>query len=140
MANNNGQTCLEKRGMEERHNEIVRSDYNIEDEYSAKHKDAISDGDALGKGTRHGGHGHFLPDCNMNTNTYNYSNFDTTNGGGCYDIKGRNGIGGRDRAMSISIYNQENQYGPTSVNTEKNIEDGQYFVGQQYGSKDGNCG
>ena len=76
----------------------------------------------------------------MNTNTYNYSNFDTTNGGGCYDIKGRNGIGGRDRAMSISIYNQENQYGPTSVNTEKNIEDGQYFVGQQYGSKDGNCG
>ena len=26
------------------------------------------------------------------------------------------------------------------VNTEKNIEDGQYFVGQQYGSKDGNCG
>lgn len=43
MANNNGQTCLEKRGMEERHNEIVRSDYNIEDEYSAKHKDAISD-------------------------------------------------------------------------------------------------
>lgn len=57
-----------------------------------------------------------------------------------YDIKGRNGIGGRDRAMSISIYNQENPYGPTSVNTEKNIEDGQYFVGQQYGSKDGNCG
>ena len=140
MANNNGQTCLEKRGMEERHNEIVRSDYNIEDEYSAKHKDAISDGYAWGKGTGHGGHGHFLPDCNMNTNTYNYSNFDTTNGGGCYDIKGRNGIGGRDRAMSISIYNQENQYGPTSVNTEKNIEDGQYFVGQQYGSKDGNCG
>lgn len=140
MANNNGQTCLEKRGIEERHNEIVRSDYNIEDEYSAKHKDAISDGDALGKGTNHGGHGHFLPDCNMNTTTYNYSNFDTTNGGGCYDIKGRNGIGGRDRAMSISIYNQENPYGPTSVNTEKNIEDGQYFVGQQYGSKDGNCG
>lgn len=26
----NGQTCLEKRGMEERHEEITRSDYNIE--------------------------------------------------------------------------------------------------------------
>ena len=87
MANNNGQTCLEKRGIEERHNEIVRSDYNIEDEYSAKHKDAISDGDALGKGTNHGGHGHFLPDCNMNTTTYNYSNFDTTNGGDAMILK-----------------------------------------------------
>ena len=32
MANTvqNGQTCLEKRGMEERHVEITRSDYNIE--------------------------------------------------------------------------------------------------------------
>ena len=28
----NGQTCLEKRGMDERHIEIARSDYNIEKE------------------------------------------------------------------------------------------------------------
>lgn len=36
MANTvqNGQTCLEKRGMEERHQEITRSDYNIENRYS----------------------------------------------------------------------------------------------------------
>ena len=34
MANTvqNGQTCLEKRGMEERHVEITRSDYNIENQ------------------------------------------------------------------------------------------------------------
>lgn len=55
----NGQTCLEKRGMEERHTEITRSDYNIENQYSATHKDALSDGDAQGKGTGHGGHTHF---------------------------------------------------------------------------------
>ena len=134
------QSCLEKRGIEERNREIVRSDYNIEDQYGSTHKNAISDGDPQGKGTGHGGHTHFLPDCNKPTTTIDYSNFDTVNGGGSLDIKGRNGIGGRDRAMSISIYTQENPYGPTSVNTEKNIEDGQYFVGQQYGSKDSNCG
>ena len=41
----NGQTCLEKRGMEERHEEITRSDYNIENQYGPTHPDAISDGD-----------------------------------------------------------------------------------------------
>ena len=41
----NGQTCLEKRGMDERHNEITRSDYNIENQYGPTHKDALSDGD-----------------------------------------------------------------------------------------------
>ena len=33
----NGQTCLEKRGMEERHQEITRSDYNIENQYGPTH-------------------------------------------------------------------------------------------------------
>lgn len=140
MASNNGQTCLEKRGMTERHEEITRSDYNIENQYSATHKDAISDGDTKGKGTNHGGHGHWLPDCSKPTGLISYSNFDTENGGDCYDIKGRNGIGGRERSMAISMYNKENAYGPNSVNTEENINDGQYYVGQQYGSKNGNCG
>ena len=43
-----------KRGIEERNNEIVRSDYNIEDQYGSTHKNALSDGDPLGKGTMHG--------------------------------------------------------------------------------------
>lgn len=135
MANirETGQTCLEKRGMEARHEQITRSDYNIEDEYSATHKDAMSDGDAQGKGTGHGGHTHFLPDCEKPTTTIDYSNFDTVNGGGYYDIKGRNGIGGRDRALATSLYNKEAQYGPNLVDTSKNIEDGQYYVGQQIG-------
>lgn len=140
MAINNGQTCLEKRGIDERHTEMVRSDYNMENQYSATHKDAISDGDNRGKGTNHGGHSHFLPDCSLDTHTINYQNFDTVNGGDCYDINGRNGIGGRKRAMAMSLYNTENQYGSNSVNTEQNINDGQYYVGQQIGLKDGVCG
>jgi hypothetical protein len=130
MANTipNGQTCLEKRGMEERHEEITRSDYNIENQYGATHQDALSDGDPQGKGTGHGGHTHFLPDCTKPTNMINYSNFDTENGGGCYDIKGRNEIGGRERLMAISIYNKENAYGPALVDTSLNVADGQIVV------------
>ena len=131
----NGQTCHEKRGMEERHQEITRSDYNIEDQYGPTHKDAISDGDAQGKGTGHGGHTHFLPDCTKPTTTINYSNFDTENGGGYYDIEGRNGISGRKRAMATSLYNKEIEYGPKLVDTSANVADGQYYFGQQIGQK-----
>lgn len=120
------QSCLEKRGITERKNEIVRNDYNIEDQYSSTHKDAISDGDALGKGTNHGGHTAFLPDCNKPTSTIDYSNFDTVNGGGLYDIEGRNDIGGRKRLVAQSLYNSENQYSANLVNTEINVNDGQY--------------
>ena len=131
----NGQTCLEKRGMEERHQEITRSDYNIEDQYGPTHKDAISDGDPQGKGTGHGGHTHFLPDCTKPTTTINYSNFDSENGGGYYDIEGRNGISGRKRALATSLYNKETEYGPKLVDTSKNVADGQYYFGQQIGQK-----
>ena len=112
------QSCLEKRGIEERNREIVRSDYNIEDQYSSTHKNAISDGDPQGKGTGHGGHTHFLPDCNKPTTTIDYSNFDTTSGGGQYDIEGRNGIGGRKYLETISMYNKENFYSANLINTE----------------------
>ena len=131
----NGQTCLEKRGMKERHEEITRSDYNIENQYGPTHPDAISDGDPQGKGTGHGGHTHFLPDCTKPTTTINYSNFDSENGGGYYDIKGRNGISGRERALAISLYNKEIQYGPTLVDTSANVAEGQYYFGQQIGQK-----
>lgn len=126
----NGQTCLEKRGIEERHKEITRSDYNIEDQYGPTHKDALSDGDPQGKGTGHGGHTHYLPDCTKPTGMIDYSNFDTEHGGGQYDIEGRNNISGRKRALAISMYNKENMYGPTLLDTSVNRSDGQYFVGQ----------
>ncbi len=120
------QSCLEKRGIEERNIEIVRSDYNAENSYSSTHKDALSDGDAQGKGTGHGGHTAYLPDCNKPTSTIDYSNFDTFNGGGLYDIEGRNDIGGRKRAIASSLYNSENQYSANLINTELNLREGQY--------------
>ena len=45
------QSCLEKRSIDEREREIVRSDYNTNDRYSVTHKDALANGDAQGKGT-----------------------------------------------------------------------------------------
>ena len=136
----NGQTCLEARGMEERKVELTRSDYNIEDQYSSTHPDALTGNGPLGKGSGHHGHTHFLPDCTKPTTTIDYSNFDTFNGGGCYDINGRNGIGGRIRLMNYCLYSSENEYGPNSVSTEQNREDGQYFMGQQIGSANAVCG
>ena len=128
---NNGQTCLEKRGYDARHEQIVRSDYNIENEYSATHKDAISDGDAKGRGAQHGGHSFFLPDCTKPKGMIDYSNFATSPDmqiGNKYDIDGRGDIPGRKTQMARSLYNYENQYGTNSVNTEKNQADGQYIM------------
>ena len=115
-----------KRGIEERSVEIVRSDYNIENQYGPSHPDALSNGDVNGKGTGHGGHTHYLPDCNKPTSTIDYSNFDTLNGGGLYDIEGRNDVGGRKKAINSSLYNHERQYSANLVNTEINLRQGQY--------------
>ncbi len=128
--NENGQTCLETRGITERNNEIVRSDYNINDQYGPTHSDALSNGDPQGKGTGHGGHTYWLPDCTKPTNAIDYSNFDTENGGGIYDIEGRNNIGGRKRSLARELYNKENQYSANLISTAENVAQGQYFVGQ----------
>lgn len=128
--NEKGQTCLETRGITERQNETVRSDYNINDQYSATHKDALSDGDPLGKGTGHGGHTAWLPSCQNASNSINYSNFDTFNGGGSLDIEGRNGIGGRKRALASELYNSENEYSANLISSAENIAQGQYYIGQ----------
>ena len=74
------------------------------------------------------GHSHWLPSCDKPTTTIDYSNFDTLNGGGLYDIEGRNDIGGRKKAMVSSLYNPEYQYGSNLVNTEENLRQGQYQV------------
>lgn len=120
----NGQTSLEKYGIEERKNTIIRNDYSITDEYSDLHADAISDGDVKGKGTKSGGHGVWLPD-HSKPRSIDYSNFNTTQGGGLYDIEGRNDIGGRKKAIASSLYNEEHQYGLHLIDTTKNVRDGQ---------------
>lgn len=127
------QTCLEKRGMEKRHEAILRNDYTANDAYSAEHIDAISDGDVQGKGTGHGGHGHWLPDCTKANDTVNmidYSNFDTKHGGGKYDIEGRNETGGRNRLEAFSMYTKDKAYGPDLVDTSENVRDGQVYFTQ----------
>ena len=118
------QTCLEKKGIEARNETLVRNDYGKIDEYSTLHTDAISNGDPLGKGTMIGGHTHSTPDCSR-PSTIDYSYFDTMNGGGLYDIEGRNGVGGRRFLMNISKYNANNEYGVNSVDTSANLADGQ---------------
>ena len=119
------QSCLEKKAIEERQVELARNDYRKTEEYSISHKDAISDGNPLGKGTGHGGHGFWLPDCSRGQTEINYSNFDTENGGGKYDIEGRNGIGGKNYLTSINLYGKNNQYTRDSIDMSANIADGQ---------------
>ena len=119
------QSCLEKKAIEERQVELARNDYRKTEEYSISHKDAISDGDPLGKGTGHGGHGFWLPDCSRGQTEINYSNFDTENGGGKYDIEGRNGIRGKNYLTSINLYGKNNQYTRDSIDMSANIADGQ---------------
>ena len=121
------QTCLEVKGIDARNNLLVRNDYTRNDEYNSLHQDALATGDPQGKGTGHGGHTHSTPDCTK-PSSIDYSNFDTQNGGGLYDIEGRNGVGGRNFSMTISVYNEENQYGPNSVDTSANVADGQIVV------------
>lgn len=133
MALNNAkQSTLESRGMEERQIESVRSDYGKNNVYSEAHEDALSHPDepekVLGKGTNSGGHQHYTPDHSKPSTLINYSNFDTASGGGYYDIHGRNEQGGRDRLLKINIYSKDNAYGPNSVDTSANINDGQYVM------------
>lgn len=131
MANNK-QSYLEKQGIEARREQIVRSDYNKADAYSEEHEDALSNPNdknkALGKGTGNGGHQHYRPNHDLPPTLINYSNMDTTAGGGAYDIHGRNDVGGRNRLISYNLYNNDNAYGPDSVDSSMNIEDGQYVM------------
>lgn len=116
------QTYLEQTGIESRNNSLVSNDYNTSAEYSQLHSDALANGDPQGKGTGIGGHTHSTPD-NTRPSTINYSNLDTSNGGGLYDIEGYKGIGGRNFLKNISKYNESNEYGAHLIDTSAN--DGQ---------------
>ena len=121
------QTCLEKTGIDSRHDSLVRNDYTRNDEYTEMHPDALSTGDPQGKGTGNGGHMHSIPDCNAPTGI-SYANFNTNGGGGSYDIDGRDGVGGRVFLQNISKYNANHEYGPNSIDTSLNVADGQIVV------------
>jgi hypothetical protein len=130
--NNKRQSNLEKRGIEERQKEIVRSDYNKIDAYSDSHVDALSNPEdknkPLGKGTGDGGHSAYVPNSAKSSTAYNYNSLNTAEGGGSYDIHGRNEQSGRNRLMAINIYSKDNAYGPNSIDTSENLDEGQYVV------------
>lgn len=118
-------SCLEKVSREERHDEIVRNTYTINDQYSATHKNALSGDTSNGKGTGHGGHMFWLPNCNGSMGSFNFSNFDTaitSNAGNKDDRNARN------IAIARSLYDATNQYKASEISTQNNIMDGQYFI------------
>lgn len=119
------QSCLEKRSMDERHEEIVRSDYNQYNQYSGTHPDALATGDAQGKGTGHGGHSFWLPNCNGTLGVFNYSNFDTDPDSGAGNDADNEA---RSTAMARSLYNPTYQYSARLVDTSANVLEGQYRV------------
>ena len=121
------QSCLEIISMNERHEEIVRSDYNIENQYSGLHKDALADGDEKGKGTGGGGTMQYLPDCTsfMGTSTFRYDDFDTavsSHAGGKTDNEARN------TSMVRSLYSAENPYSEVRIDTSANVREGQFTL------------
>jgi hypothetical protein len=113
------QSNLEKNGIDARQETLVRNDYTNADNYSSLHTDAIGNGDPLGKGTGIGGHIHSVPG-QTTKRSIDYSNLDTTNGGGVYDVEGRNGVGGRNFLKNISLYNENNEYGAHLIDTSAN--------------------
>lgn len=121
---------LEKKGSERRNVELLRNDYERNNEYSSEHEDALTHDDEthpFGKGTGEGGHKYSIPNANLSPYMMDYSNFNTQDGGGSYDKYGRNGIGGRRKLQSINLYGPDNEYGKDSVSISSDII-GQYVV------------
>lgn len=130
-------SCLEKRSMDGsdnmpygRHQQEVRSDYQRTHQYSATSPDALSplhdNGEGIhgqGKGTGHGGHGHWLPDCNGQLGVFNYSNFDTAIASGAGNEDDNEA---RNIALTRSLYNDANPYG--AIDTSMNVAEGQFVV------------
>jgi hypothetical protein len=129
------QTNLEKIGFERRNeHELIRNDIKKNKPYSDQHDSALwHEGDEehpLGKGTKHQGHQHTVPQP-YNTYTLNTPShqLDTDNGGGSYDINGRPGVGGgRKWLEAINLYDKTNPYGVNSIDTEANVLDDQFFI------------
>lgn len=87
-------------------------------EYNEESEDAMSrEGKIFGKGTGKA-LGTAVPKHSAPKSQISYSNVDTKNGGGDYDINGRNGVGGRKRLMLMNEYNQDGEYGDDSVEVD----------------------
>lgn len=119
------QTCLEIVGIPTRHTQMARSYYTRELPYSGTHENALATGDRKGKGTGHGGHTHWLPNCKGQLGVFNYTNFDTAVASGAgNDIDNKM----REESLARSMYNAENPYSAKLVDTTANVREGQYQV------------
>jgi len=93
--------CVDIKTRGELYN-LRRFNYDV-NEYSAVNEDAISDGNIHGKGTQSGGHTHISPNESSSLNEIIYRNFDTTHGGGGYDVAARK------RQTDWNYYNGKNE-------------------------------
>ncbi len=116
------QSCLEYVSMDARHEQEARSDYQRDNQYSALHPDALASS-GNGKGTGHGGHSHWLPNCRGSIGVFNLSNFDTSISSGagndCDNIA-------RNKSLARSLYNTNNVYSQLLVDTSRNVREGQF--------------
>lgn len=114
-------SCLENISIEQRHTQEARSDYQQDNQYSALHEDAkASSGNGKGVG---GSHSHWLPNCSGTIGVINYSNFKTSvnDSPGCdCDVAMRN------KSIARSLYSANNEYSSLSVDTSKNVSEGQF--------------
>jgi len=117
------QSCLEFTSMNSRHIQEARSDYQRNNQYSATHPDALASS-GNGKGTGHGGHTHWLPNCRGTIGMIDYRNFDTNiNSGAGNDCDNA----ARTRSIQRSLYNGSNKpYSALLVDTTANVREGQY--------------
>jgi hypothetical protein len=116
------QSCLEKVSMDARHTQESKSDYQRNNQYSATHPDALASS-GNGKGTGHGGHTHWLPNCRGTIGLINYSNFDTAISSGAGNDCDN---AARDKSLARSLYNDTNEYSLRLVNTSRNVNEGQF--------------
>jgi hypothetical protein len=125
----NGQTCLEKRGIDERHVEIDKNLYNNKDfssQYSSSHPNATSEPDSVkGKGRNGQGHTHWKPyqeskKPKVSPNEIDYRNFLTTSVDGS-TIGGKYDIETRDKLALMSTYERDiNEYSVTNEDALSN--------------------
>jgi len=116
---------MEKRSIDARHEQIVRNEYNNENQYNASHPNALATGDAKGKGTGSQGHGFWLPDCEAQPNVFRYDNFDTdpsSGAGNNVDNERRN------ESMVRGLYNYEHPYDASAIDTSANVAEGQFVI------------
>ena len=122
------QSNLERLGIDERNRELINNEYSKNNEYSENNPDALgpnspnASGEEKGKGTGTSlGYLALTPNKDPHS-PINYGTVITDRGGSAVDINVRN------LHFNRNLYSDENEYGINSIDTSKNIADGQYVV------------